>query len=344
MTKLPLAAGTGSSSMTANGGAVGVATRSEVLAERGGLRGIVCMLAGVFIITLNDALLKWLADDYPVGQIMAVRGLFVFLPVLALAQWEGGLRMLRVRRVRAQAVRAAIVVCGMFLFIGSLRFMPLADAIAITFASPLFATALAVPMLGEKVGWRRWSAVMVGLAGVILMLRPTGEGFALAALLPLGAALTSAFRDIVTRRLSVSDSSSSILCVTTAAVVGAGFATALIEPLTGSQFLAWQPIDLTAVAMLALAGLLLGTGQYFMIEAVRHAEIGLVAPFRYTSLIWAGAMGFLLYGILPEGGVLAGAAIVIASGLYILHRETRLHSVRRSVASRPESLPPERSG
>lgn len=319
-----------------------MAARRLVPTERNNVRGILCMLAGVFVITLNDSLLKWLSADYPVGQIIAIRGLFVFLPVLALARWEGGLRMLRVHSPKGQAVRALIVVCGMFLFIGGLRYMPLADAIAITFASPLFATALAVPMLGEKVGWRRWCAVLVGLVGVSVMLRPTGEGFAWVGLLPLGAALTGALRDITTRRLSVSDSSSSILCVTTAAVTGAGLLTVFIEPLTGWDALVWQPIPLAHIAMLALAGFLLGAGQYLMIESVRLAEIGLVAPFRYTSMIWATGVGFLVYGTLPDHWVLTGAGLVIASGLYILHRETRLQAARRSMVSRPESPPLDR--
>jgi len=297
------------------------------------------MVAGCALVTLNDSILKWLTADYATGQIMAVRGLFVLLPVLALARWEGGLRMLRVRRPRGQAVRAGIVVCGMFLFIGGLSFMPLADALAITFASPLFATALAVPMLGERVGWRRWSAVLVGLAGVAVMLRPTGEGFAWATLLPLGAAVTGALRDIVTRRLSVSDSSSSILCVTTLAVIVAGVLTALVEPVTGSHFLAWRPMGLVPVALLALAGLLLGAGQYLMIEAVRHAEVGLVAPYRYSSMIWAVTIGLVAFGTVPDLWILAGAGLVIASGIYILRREAALRTARGALSDRPEALP-----
>ena len=312
--------------------------------RRANTRGILCMLASVCIITLNDSLLKWLSPDFPVGQIMAIRGLFVFLPVLALARWEGGLHMLRISRPGAQTMRAVFVVAGMFLYIGGLRFMPLADAIAITFAGPLFSTALAVPMLGEKVGWRRWSAVVIGLFGVTVMLRPSGEGIAWAAMLPLGAALASGFRDIVTRRLSVSDSSSSILGVTTLAVTCAGFLTILIPPLTGWDYWTWQPMDLAHVAILALAGLLLGTGQYLMIESVRLAEIGLVAPFRYTSMLWAVAVGYLVYGTLPDHWVLTGAGLVIASGIYILHRETRVRAAPAAVGGRPDALPLHKDG
>ena len=291
------------------------------------------MVAGCALVTFNDAILKWLTTDMPVGEIMCLRGFFVFLPVVLLASHEGGLHRLKVRNPRGQLFRAAIVVTGMFLFITGLSLLPIAEAIALTFAAPLFATALAVPFLKEKVGWRRWSAVGVGLLGVLVMLRPGESAFALAALLPLGAAVTGAVRDIVTRRLSVTDSSSSILMVSTIAVALAGAATAPFG---------WVMPTWTEVGLLALSGLLLGAAQYLMIEAVRYAEIGLVAPFRYTSLIWAVLAGYFVFGSVPDIWVIVGAALVIASGVYILHRESRLGAMRRTVPDRPESAPLDR--
>ena len=148
----------------------------------------------------------------------------------------------------------------------------------------------------------------------------------------------------MTRRLSVSDSSSSILGVTTLAVTCAGFLTILIPPLTGWDYWTWKPMDLAHVAILALAGLLLGTGQYLMIESVRLAEIGLVAPFRYTSMLWAVAVGYLVYGTLPDHWVLTGAGLVIASGIYILHRETRVRAAPAAVGGRPDALPLHKDG
>ena len=185
-----------------------------------GVRGILFMVAGCALIVFNDVIVKLLTEQYPVGQAMFVRSLFVIPPVLLFALYEGKLANLRVHNFKGQALRSVIVVTGMFLFLTAITMMPIADALAITFAAPLMATALAVPLLGERVGWRRWSAVVVGLAGVILVLRPTGEGIAVVALLPLGSAITLALRDILTRRLSVSDSSSSILMFTTLAVMG----------------------------------------------------------------------------------------------------------------------------
>ena len=298
-----------------------------------GLKGVACMIVGCALVTFNDAILKWLTTDLPVGEIMFLRGLFVFLPIVLLAVHEGGLHRLKIQNPRGQGLRAAIVVTGMFLFITGLSLLPIAEAIALTFAGPLFATALAVPFLGERVGWRRWTAVGAGLIGVLVMLRPGESAFVFAALLPLGAAVTGAFRDIVTRRLSVSDSSSSILMVTTVAVTLAGAVTAPFG---------WQAPTWLEVGFLALAGLLLGAAQYLMIEAVRHAEIGLIAPFKYTSLIWAVMAGYIVFGSVPDIWVMVGSSIVIASGLYILHRESRLGTIRRAVPDRPESPPLDR--
>ena len=166
------------------------------------LKGILCMLAGSALLTGNDAVLKWLTADYPVGQVMFLRGIFVFLPVFFLVWRAGGRPVLRVSQRRGHLARAVLVVAGTFLFVSGLSFLPLADAIAITFAGPLFITALAPPLLGEHVGWRRWSAVLVGFVGVLIMVRPTGAAVQWAALLPLAASLTGALRDLLTRRMA----------------------------------------------------------------------------------------------------------------------------------------------
>ena len=272
------------------------------------------MLGGGLLLTINDAVMKWLTADYPLGEVLFVRGAFVFLPIALMVWRAGGVAVLAVHDVRGQTGRAVMVVCSSFLFIGGLRLLPLAEAIAIAFAGPLFLTVLARPMLGERVGPRRWSAVVAGFLGVLLMLRPTGEALNWAALLPLGAALTGAFRDVITRRISATDSTIAILCVTTGAVTLAGLCTAPFG---------WRPLGLADLGLLALAGCLLAGAHYLMIESFRLAEAALVAPFKYATLVWATAFGFLLWGDLPDQSMLAGSALVIGSGLYILHRETR---------------------
>ncbi len=272
------------------------------------------MICGAALLTLNDATLKWLTADYPVGQVLFMRGLFVFFPIAFLAWRAGGRRSLRLVNLRGQALRAGLVVASTFTFITALSLMPLANAIAISFAGPLFLTALARPLLGEVVGWRRWSAVLLGLAGVVVMVQPGAGAFQWIALLPLGAAFLGALRDIVTRRLSVTDSSISILFCTTLAVTLAGLAT---FPL------GWNSPKLGDIALLAIAGFLLGAAHFLLIETFRFAEAALVAPFKYSSMIWAVLFGYLLWGELPGVAVLTGSTLVVASGLYILHRETR---------------------
>jgi len=278
------------------------------------LKGIAYMVVGGAFLTANDAVLKWLTGVYLTGQIMALRGLFVLLPIAFLVWRQGGVSSLRVGSVRGQGFRAGLVVTGTFLFVTGLEYLPLADAISITFAGPLFITAMAAAILGEAVGWRRWAAVVVGFTGVVLIMRPGSGAMQWAALLPLAASFTGALRDIVTRHLAGRESSVAILAVTTVTVIFAGLLTLPFG---------WQPVAGPDVLLFALGGILLGSAHYCLIEAFRYAEAALVAPFKYASIIWAVLFGFAIWGDLPDAWTLLGSAVVVASGLYILHRETR---------------------
>ena len=278
------------------------------------MRGIVCMLLGVILLGLNDALIKTLALGYPVGELLFVRGAFVMPWVMILAYRAGGLRSLRVINVKGQAWRGVLVIAGSFLFVNGLRYLPLADAIAISFTGPLFTTAMAPYALGEKVGWRRRGAVLVGFLGVLIMARPGGGALQWAVLLPLGAALCGGVRDLITRRIARSETTVAMLFVTTAVVTLAGLTTAPFG---------WAPLRAADIWVFAASGALVAGAHYLLIEAFRHAEAALVAPFKYTSMVWAVLFGYLIFGDLPDAWTLAGAAVVVLAGLYILHRETR---------------------
>ena len=195
--------------------------------------------------------------------------------------------------------------------------MPLADAIAFTFSGPLIVAALAPFLLGERVGWRRWSAILVGFAGVIIMARPTPNAFQWIALIAFGAAFWGALRDMVTRRISTEESSDLILYYSTAAVMIIGGLAAFFYP--------WRMPGTADLALFALLGVLNGGAHYMMIEAHRWAEASIIAPFRYTALVWALILGFVIWDDVPDVWLLCGASLVVGSGLYILHRETRLH-------------------
>lgn len=292
-------------------------------------RAVACMVIGAALLTLNDAVIKWLTSGYPVGQILFMRGMFVFLPLGFLVWRTGDLGVLAVRNVKGQMLRALAVVGSTLCFVTGLSLLPLADAIAIAFAGPFFTVALAGPLLAEPVGWRRWCAVAVGFCGVLLIVRPTGDGIGWAALLPLGAALFGALRDIVTRRISVTESSLGILFYTTAAVTVVGLCSAP---------LGWQPIPLGDLALMALTGALLCGAHLLQIDAFRFAEASAISPYRYVSMIWAIALGFAIWGDWPDAPMLAGTAVIVGSGVYIWRRERRQARQRKHSLTSPETL------
>lgn len=276
------------------------------------LRGILFMLAGTFFMSINNAVLKWLSEGYPAGQVLFMRGAFIFIPIAYFIWREGGFRSARVESYQGHVLRAAFTVASAFMFVIGVRYLPLADATAISFAGPLFITMLATPVLGEFVGWRRWSAVLVGFIGVLIITRPTGDVVRLAVLLPLGSAFAAAMRDLITRRIAPRETSNSILVTTTAAVALAGLVTLPMG---------WIMPTSADLGLIAMGGIVSGFGHYCMIETFRHAEAGLVAPFKYSSILYAVGMGYLFWSDLPDVWVIAGTVILVASGLYILRRE-----------------------
>ena len=284
------------------------------------MRGILLMVAGGFMLTITDTVSKWLTAGYPVGQIMAIRSAFTLIPIAFFVWHAGGLAALRISDFRLQSLRAGCAVGSAFLFVWGLVFLPLAESIALAFSGPLFVTALATPVLGEHVGWRRWSAVAVGFIGILVMLRPTGDAIQWYAALPLLAALSGASRDIVTRKIRVSESPVAILAFTMTAILLAGLCTLPFG---------WVTVPIQDLLLMAASGVLVGTAQYLVIQAFHTAEASLIIPFKYLTLIWAALFGFVVWGDIPSTWVVLGACLVVGSGLYIMHRETRLHRRKR---------------
>jgi drug/metabolite transporter (DMT)-like permease len=276
------------------------------------MRGIALSLVGVFLLTASDAAIKWVTGSLPFGEALFIRSLFVLLPV-ALFVWQGGgLARLRIVSPRNLALRALFGTASTFMIVASLSLLPIGEVLTLVFVTPILVTALAPLLLGEHVGWHRWLAVLGGFAGVVIMLRPDAGAFELVALLPLGAALIASLRDIVTRRISASESSLAILTFSVFGMLLASLATAPSG---------WRAVGIEEIAVAGVSGLLFGVAHYMMIESYRFAEVSLVAPFRYTNLIWAPLLGFLLFGEIPDSGLLAGAPLIGACGLYIIWRE-----------------------
>ena len=285
------------------------------------LRSIALLVVASGLLTVNDAMVKWLAQTYSVGQVMSVRGACVIAIVVLWSTLRRRASELRVSNWRLQLTRGALMSLSTFLFVTALSLMPIADAIAIAFAGPVIATALAALLLKESVGWRRWSAIAVGFAGVIVMVRPTPDLIRVVAIVPLMAATVGAFRDIVTRRMGTGgESTPAIMLISTAVVTIAGLVTIP---------LGWAPLAVGDLALFIGSALLIAFAQGLMIESFRLGEVGLVGPFKYSSLVWAVVLGLLVWGDLPDAWTWVGSALVVGSGLYIWRRELTLARLRR---------------
>tara|TARA_Y100000588_G_C14045258_1_gene834684 strand:+ start:22 stop:894 length:873 start_codon:yes stop_codon:yes gene_type:complete len=282
-----------------------------------GVKGASCMIAAGLLMTIQDAISKLLTTDFHPGEIMFFRGLFTFVPILAImAIRPGGISQLVSRNLKGTMIRAILGGLTSIFVVISFIYLPLADALAIIFLSPIMLTALSSPMLGERVGWRRWLAVFIGFTGLLLMVRPSGEGIPYFYIFPLFTALLSALRDVATRQLRNDDSAVSILFYSMIAGLLIG---AVTTPIFGAQWpnsIQW--------GLFACAGILNSLSHLLAIQALLLAPGGTMAPFRYLSLVWAVVIGFAIWGDVPDTWKLAGGILVIGAGLFILHRELRL--------------------
>ena len=278
------------------------------------IRGIGCMVLSLFVFMLSEAITKWLTQGYPIGQIVFIRSFFFFVPIAAVVCLQKDWGALRIGNWRLQLLRAALFVASSFLIVESIKRLPLANAVAFIHSAPLMITAMAAVLLGERVGIHRWCAVLAGFAGILVMTRPAADAFQMSALFAIAAALATALRDIVTRKMSGSESTKAIFAYSTLALIVAAGITTLFH---------WTPPGALDLSLMAASGVLMGTAHYLIIEAYRWAEAGVVAPFKYTSFVWATLLGFLIWNDLPDRWIVTGAALVVGSGLYVLRREAR---------------------
>lgn len=271
------------------------------------------MLAAVLMFALMDAGLKTLSAHYPPLQVATLRGLSSLPLVLAWVLLTTGLRPLLRIHWTLHLLRGALGILMMGSFVYALKRLPLSTAYSIFFVAPLLITALSVPILGEKVGPRRWTAIAIGLLGVLTVLRPTGAGvFTWAGLAVLVAALAYAVSAITVRVLARTDSNQAMVFWM------------LVMLALGSGVLAWPgwvSLRMQDAWLIAGVGITGSLGQYTITEAFRRGEASLIAPLEYTALVWGVALDLALWGVLPDAITWVGAAIIIASGLYLIRRE-----------------------
>ncbi len=303
---------------------------SVAVAEAAPTRGIALILIANLLFVGMDAVSKTLILDYPVGQILWVRYAFFAGFATALSLRSGGpLAGFRARRPVLNAVRALLLLAEIACFVVAFRYLPLADTHAIAAVYPLIITALSALVLGEFVGPRRWAAVGVGFVGVVVILRPGFSVFDPAALIPLLGAALFAIYQILTKIVARTDGLVTILLYTG----WVGFAvTSLAGPLQ------WTPPDLQGWILLPTAGALGVIGHILLIKALEAAPASVLQPFNYTLLVWATTVGFLVFGDLPDGITVAGATIVVGSGIYTWWRERVRARAGRRASTRPVGL------
>jgi drug/metabolite transporter (DMT)-like permease len=274
--------------------------------------GILYMVASVFLFSIQNAIGKWLAQTYPIPMLVFFRSAVALVPSFILVMRAGGIGVMRTNRLGAQFSRSAIWGGSNVASFFAYHLLPLADAVALTFAAPLFLTALSYPLIREAVGRTRWVAVSVGFLGVLVIARPSGAGSSLGMACAIACAVCNAVGTLTVRGLTKTDHSAAIVTWT------AIFMTAGSLPALPFFWVTPSPVDFLLFCSIGLIG---GVSQYWTTLALYHAPAAAVSPFNYTALIWSTLLGIGVWGSIPTAPTLVGGAIVTLSGLYLLRGE-----------------------
>jgi drug/metabolite transporter (DMT)-like permease len=282
-------------------------------------RGITLMLLAMLMFTLNDAIGKWLVSTYPVGQLLAIRSFAALAVLLPIALYKRDTpHIFLIHQPGMQSLRLLLVIVECSCFYWSVKFLPLADVFMFYLASPLFLTAFSVIILHEHVGVRRWAALGIGFLGVIVIFPPSNAVLSLPALIALGGSITLALMLTLTRSLSSRTDGLTLITLQTLAVGLAGLATLPFAHLMPN--LAWVKPNFLDFSLLSLLGFVATSAHFMMNSAITIAPSAVVAPYQYTSIVWAIILGYLIWDDFPETQALIGAALIVGSGLFVLYR------------------------
>lgn len=286
---------------------------SSLSSARANARAIAMMIGAMGCFVLNDALVKHVSESMPSAQLIFVRGLMASALVLLVAQRLGALRHARAVLNPRVALRGAVDACATMMYLLSLFRLPIGNATAINLAAPLFMTVFAVFFLGERAGVARWSAVVLGFVGVLCVVQPSGEGFNAWALLCLGGTLFHAMRDLMTRGI---DPAIPSVIITLATALAVTLLAGCLTLLSG-----WQAFALRDLGLLGVAAAFLASGYFLLVQCMRTGEVSLTAPFRYMAVLFAMLLGYTIWDEIPNGWAWLGIALLVGSGLYMLHSE-----------------------
>jgi drug/metabolite transporter (DMT)-like permease len=279
--------------------------------------GIACVAGACLLLTMADAFAKLLTETLPVMEIALLRSTVALIPILAIARWYGPFSRLRTRHPGKQMLRGFLIISSYTCFLLSIQVLPLAETASVFFSAPLLIAGLSPLVLKEKVPLHRWLAICIGFAGVLVIMRPGTESFRPEALFAFASAVLYALGALMARRLGSIDPPATTSFYT-------GLAFLLVSgPFTLGMPGYWVDPDWTALGYVTVCGLIAGTAHFLLIQGYRLGEAAVVAPFEYSTLLWAVILGFAIWGDVPSWGTLGGVLLVAASGLYVLRTERR---------------------
>jgi S-adenosylmethionine uptake transporter len=287
------------------------------------LVGVLLMLAGDFMFALNDAMGKWLVASFSVGQVVAIRSIGAFLILGPMIARQGRAKLFDVERPWLQFWRAAATTIDTACFYAAVVYLPLADVMSFYMAGPIYVAALSHLLLGEKVGWRRWAAILIGFCGVLIMLKPSSSAFTAASVFALAGSVAFAFAIILSRVLRGTSDTTLVTWQTLGTLV-VGLALMIGN---------WQPPSALDIGAMLLLGVVSCAAHLLITRALKLAPASTLAPLHYTLLLWAVVFGLVFFGDVPGPRILVGAAIVVVAGLFIFHRQKVVDTVP------PENVP-----
>jgi drug/metabolite transporter (DMT)-like permease len=297
------------------------------------LKGVLFLCAGAMIFTIQDVIIKWISGDYPVTQILATRSLVAFVPLFILLHLDGGLRGVNGWRAGRLLVRAALLFASYTTYYLAIAAIPLAEAVSLFYTAPLFIVALSGPLLQERVGARRWLAVVVGFIGAVVMCRPGRDVIDPAALLSLFSAALYALAQVMARDLGTSyrasvmalaqNSVNLLAALALGALAGDGAYAGAAHPSLAFLLRAWATPTTTDLLLMAATGVIAAVAIWFLTQAYCIAEATVIAPFEYSSIICVALLAYLIWGEVPKPLTVGGGLLIIAAGIYVLRAARR---------------------
>jgi len=288
------------------------------------LAGMLLMLIGDFMFSLNDAMGKWLVASFSVGQILVIRSFGSFIVLAPMIARQGSDALFRLEQPPLQLLRVAMTTLDVGLFYAAVAYLPLADVMTFYMAGPIYVAAISHFFLDEKIGWRRWLAVFAGFLGVLIALRPSAAMFSWPSLFGLGGSLAFAMTLVLGRRLRQT-SDATLVAWQTVGALAAGLTLSI------GNWRAASALDFGA--MLAL-GVVAGSAHLMITRSLKLAPASLLAPLQYSLLLWAIILGFVFFGDIPDAQIIIGSVVIVLAGLFIFHRKNLVDTIPKDAIAR----------